>query len=156
MRQNRQTSLRITLIAALILFLFSGCVAMNKNPDSATETIKSSSSNDPYYPTNFSDFEVPGELRLERKNTLLINTSSFNGGMINLSGKVEVGSLTDFFVNSMQKNGWKINGEIRYENVLLAFTKPNKNCLITIYEGEFGARTQVYVYITDSVLANPY
>ncbi len=108
------------------------------------------SANEPYFPTSFGDFEVPGELRLERKKTLFIKTSSFNGGVVNLSGRVESTSLTDFFVNSMQKNGWRINGEIRTNNVLLAFSKPNKNCMITIDEGEYGARTQVSVYITEN------
>jgi hypothetical protein len=51
----------------------------------------------------------------------------------------------------MQKNGWKMTGEVRYENILLAFTKPNKNCMLTIYEGSYGTKSEVYVYITEDL-----
>lgn len=148
MKNILKGQLTITIIAAFTLFTLSGCLSMQNK--TATTSVQKSSKSEPYFPTSFGDLEVPGELKLDRKNTLFINTSSFNGGIINLSGRVETGSLTDFFVHSMQKNGWKINGEVRYENVLLAFNKPNKNCMITIYGGDFGTSTQVFVYITES------
>ena len=146
-----KSTLTYTIITALLVFLLSGCAAMKKDSDSPDAATNTPPANEPYFPTSFGDFEVPGELRLERKDTLFINTSSFVGGIVKLTGHVEVGSLTDFFVNSMQKNGWKITGEIRYENVLLSFTKPNKNCMITIYDGTYGTRTEVYAYITEDV-----
>ncbi len=141
----------ILLAACLIL---SGCTSMNgPTPDAgdAGNAPKGISKNEPYFPTNFSDFEVPGELKIDRDNTLFINTSSFTGGVINFVGKIEVDSLTDFFINSMQKNGWRMTGEVRYKNILLAFTKPSKNCMITIFEGDYVAKTKVYVYITEDI-----
>jgi hypothetical protein len=141
------------MIAALLsIFLLNGCAGMGTSKDSSEAEIPSGlSRNDPYFPTKFNDFEVPGELKEERKKSMFINTSSFTGGILLFTGRVEVNSLTDFFVNSMQKNGWKLTGEVRYENIMLAFSKPNKNCMLTIYEGEYGSKTQVYVYITEDL-----
>nr|MBF0222701.1 hypothetical protein [Desulfobulbaceae bacterium] len=148
MSKRLKNKFQIALIVSLIFFVLTGCVALNKKSDAPKSSSKTHA-NEPYFPTSFGDFEVPGELRMEMDKTLFIKTSSFNGGIVNLTGYVEAGSLTDFFVNSMQKNGWRINGEIRSGNVLLAFTKPNKNCMITIQPGEYGTRTQVNVYITE-------
>ena len=153
MNRRKFTYLKATLSAALISLLLVSCASLKPKGSSPSDTSSGITANEPYYPTSFGDFEVPGELKLVRKNTLFINTQSFTGGIVNLTGRVEVSSLTDFFVNSMQKNGWKITGEVRYENVLLAFTKPNKNCLISIYDGDFSGRTKVYVYITEDVMA---
>ena len=133
--------------------LFTGCNHLetappDMNPESIAATTTES---EPYFPVNFNDFEVPSQLELDRKTTLFINTASFTGGIIKFTGRVEVISLTDFFINSMQKNGWQMNGEVRYKNVLLAFTKPNKNCMIEITAGEFGNKTRVNAYITEDV-----
>ena len=148
----RTTNVFIMITAMLATLFISGCAGLGTTTDS--KGTKSSSGivrNDPYFPTKFNDFEVPGELQEERKKSMFINTSSFTGGILNFSGRVEVKSLSDFFINTMQKNGWKLTGEVRYENIMLAFTKPNKSCMLTIYEGEYGAKTQVYVYITEDV-----
>ena len=80
---------------------------------------------------------------------MFINTASFSGGMILFSGDIEIDSLTDYFINSMQKNGWKLTGEARYKNTLLVFTKPNKSCMISIYMGDFGIKTKVTVHISE-------
>ena len=139
------------LIAGLILFMLAGCSELNLGQGSTqTEGTGSSQS---YFPTKFRDFEVPNELKVDRSETLFINTSSFNGGIVYLTGRLEVESLTDFFIQSMQKNGWKLGGEAHYKNVLLAFSKPNKNCLISLYEGTLGTNTKVYAYITEDLTA---
>ena len=142
---------------ALALALAGGCAGLGtgaqdsgSGPDAASQSV---AKNEPYYPTSFSDFEVPGELKMDRKDTMLINTASFTGGILHFTGWVEVNSLTDYFINSMEKNGWKRTGEVRYQNILLAFTKPTKNCMISIYEGNLGGKTQVYVYITEDLTA---
>ncbi len=136
----------------LSIFLLSGCVGLGTSTDSTEiEESRGISRNEPYFPTNFSDFEVPGELKEVREKSMFINTSSFTGGILHFTGRVEVNSLTDFFVNSMQKNGWKLTGEVRYENIMLAFSKPNKNCMLTIYAGGIGGKTQVYAYITEDL-----
>lgn len=138
-----------SLITALLIFVLAGCTSMNLGGSSQTEGTNTAQS---YFPTKFRDFEVPNELQLDNSKTLIINTSSFNGGIVALNGRLEVESLTDYFTQSMEKNGWKLTGEAHYKNVLLAFTKTNKNCMITIYEGELGSSTKVFAYMSEELV----
>ncbi len=137
------------------LLTLTGCAQMHTStPTAANSTtsapIEATNKNEPYFPTNFNDFEVPGELKLDSKHTMFINTASFTGGILSFEGRVEINSLTDFFINTMQKNNWQLTGEVRYNNILLAFKKPNKNCMISIYGDKYGYRTKVNAYITES------
>ena len=135
------------LIATVILFMLTSCTGMDFSGSSQEGTNTGQS----YFPTKFRDFEVPNELQVDSSKTLIVNTSSFNGGMIALYGRLEVESLTGFFTQSMARNGWKLTGEAHYKNVLLAFSKANKNCMITIYEGELGTSTKVFAYMTEDL-----
>ena len=107
--------------------------------------------NAPYYPSGVNDIQIPGELKEIRDNSLYINTASFVGGIKTFSGRVEINSLSDFFISTMQKNGWKKVGTIQYKNALLAFTKPNKTCMISIFEGAIGMKSKVYIYVTEDI-----
>jgi hypothetical protein len=111
----------------------------------------------PYYPTDFKDIMVPAELNWNREKSMSIRTASFAGGILNFSGRVDINSLTDFFIAGMQKDGWKLSGSIKYKNVLLAFTKPQKTTLISIYPSELGYKTDVSIYVTEDVTgSNPF
>jgi len=59
-----------------------------------------------------------------------------------------VSSLTNFFVSSMVNNHWKMTGSLEGKTVLLSFIKPQETCMINIVEGEYGLKTNIYVYIT--------
>jgi hypothetical protein len=62
----------------------------------------------------------------------------------------------------MANNKWKLVGEASYENTMLAFTKPNKTCMVTLSEGLGGflGTTHVELYVTVDVAAakglNPF
>ena len=143
----------ITSLALIIMLALGGCMSTQTSTSTEIDASNESSGiarNEPYFPTKFNDFEIPGELEQDLSQSMIINTSSFSGGILNFTGRVELNSLTDFFINSMQKNGWKIVGEVRYKNIMLAFNKPNKNCMITIYPGDFG-KTRGYAYITSDL-----
>ena len=104
--------------------------------------------NEPYYTSDFKDLLIPGELDWAQDNSMTIKTDSFQGGILNFTGRVEVTSLTNFFVTNMVKNKWKMTGSVKSNNVLLSFIKPWQTCMIRIIEGEFGLKTEVYIYIT--------
>lgn len=147
----------ITFLALLIsLVILNGCAEMglgNSSESMDTSSVESpetAAENQPYYPTDFKDLLIPNELSWNRENSMAIRTDSFAGGILNFSGRVEINSLSDFFVNSMAKNNWKLSGSVKYKKILLAFIKPNKTCTITISE-EFGMKTDVYIYITEDL-----
>ena len=140
-------SLTSLLSVILALLLLSGCSMFQGSEDETAH--EPSPENAPYYPSWVNDIQIPGELKEIRDNSLYINTASFVGGIKTFSGRVEINSLSDFFISTMQKNGWKKVGDIQYRNVLLAFTKPNKTCMISIFEGSIGMKAKVYIYVTE-------
>ncbi len=105
---------------------------------------------------NFNDLELPVEMKLDKDKTMSINTESFKGGIIHYSGRVDMNSLKDFIVASMRNNKWKLVGEASYEYTLLAFTKPNRTCMVLISEkgpGSLG-KTQATLYVTADLSAS--
>lgn len=152
--------LTLTFFIAVILLLLSGCAKKNiwsKGEEGIDETAPE---NIPYYANDYNDIMVPSELSWDREGSMSIKTESYAGGVLKFVGRVEVNSLADFFVNAMEKNSWKLVGSAKYQNVLLAFTKPNKTAMVMIYESDLSSKTSVYIYLTDDISArqgyNPY
>lgn len=150
----------ITLLVLTVMFCglaLSGCAEMGLGGSDEERSSDSSRSDytdtQPYYPTDFKDLLIPSELTWKRENSMSISTESFAGGILNFTGRVEVNSLTDFFISSMQKNGWRMVGSAKYKKIMLAFTKPYKTCMFSIAESEFGLNTEVNVYITEDISA---
>ena len=149
-------STKIILLALLAaLFMLSGCLPLNSSEAPAnaghdkvapTTTVEF----EPYYPSDFRDLLIPGELIWSREKSVTLNTDSFNGGILNFSGRVEVTSLMEFFTNSMKNDGWTPVGSLKSKNVLLAFTKENSSCMIRIIEGGPIGKTEVSIYIANA------
>ncbi len=148
---------RLLLMVLIVcaLFLFSGCA--NKPTTSQVDLPIVSATVD-----NNSDIELPSDMKLDRDESIAIKTDSFRGGIIHYSGRVEINSLKDFILSSMKNHGWKLAGEASYKKILLAFTKPNKTCMVVIAEGFGGplGNTAVTLYITVDTTAakglNPF
>ncbi|MDH5297779.1 MAG: hypothetical protein OEV91_02030 [Desulfobulbaceae bacterium] len=150
--------LPLFLAAMMLLLVLGGCAGIDfgGNSDEAQPAASPSNEapltgNQPYYPTDFKDLLIPGELSWNRDKSMSIKTDSFAGGILNFSGRLEINSLTEFFNNTMPKNGWKVSGTVKHKSNLLVFVKPHKTCMITVSESEFGLKTEVYVYITEDL-----
>ena len=153
---NRKFSGKHATIFILLLttcFFINGCTTMGTG-DSSSEDSHTQSNNDttvtfePYYPADFRDLLIPGELEWNRDKSFTITTDSFNGGILNFNGRVEVTSLMEFFVTGMKNDGWTTVGSIKSKNVLLAFTKDSSTCMIQITEGGPIGKTDVQIYIS--------
>lgn len=152
-RKSAATALSLLLLLTILFFL-SNCatLGLDNNDEVAKTTAPDAvSGSQPYYPTDFKDLLIPAELTWNRDETMTIRTASFAGGILNFTGRVEVNSLSDFFIGSMAKNGWKLAGTIKSKNILLTFTKPHKTCMFKISETDFTMKTNVYVYITEDI-----
>jgi RecA-family ATPase len=60
---------------------------------------------------------------------------------------VEPLSLKDFLISAMHKNKWKLVGESASQDILLAFVKPNKTCMMVIADSPLG-KTKLTLYVT--------
>lgn len=106
-----------------------------------------------HFAGEYRDIELPIEMQFNQKKSMLVRTDSFTGGVLYYSGRVNRDSLRTFILSAMQKNKWKLVGEVSYENILLAFTKPNKTCTISLEEGFGGSFGYTYaaIYVTEDI-----
>ncbi len=142
------------LFALLAVFiLLSGCTTTSSSGND--DEMASSIADQPFYAADFKEVLIPGGLKLNRDKSMFITTNSFKGGFLHYKGRLEVSSLTDFFLNSMPKNGWQRTGMVKYKNVLLAFSKPGKTCMITITESDLKFSTEVYIYVSEQLKKLP-
>ena len=93
------------------------------------------------------DIELPIELEWDRDKSITIKTESFNGGIWYYEGRVEPLSLKDYLINAMHNNKWKLVGEATAQDILLAFVKPNKTCMVVIDESRMG-KTKLSLHVT--------
>jgi len=136
------------LILLCSLILFSGCASRGSSSQDELPALSNTVG-------NYSDIELPVEMKLSGRRSLAINTDSFSGGVLEYGGRVELNSLKDFIISSMKKHGWRHAGEATYSSILLAFTKPHKTCLAILNEGIGGSFGNSYVtlYVTSDKIA---
>ena len=156
MRLNKLSIMSFTV--GTLLFLLSGCTGLNFQTDNQEEMQAVSALPEettpesvPYFAGDLKDILIPSELQWSRENSMYVKTDSFIGGILNFTGRVEVNSLSEFFISTMAKNNWRLTGTVKYEKVLLAFVKADKTCLINIFESKFSRKTEVYIYVTEDV-----
>ena len=111
---------------------------------------------------SYGDIKLPIEMELDAKKSMALRTDSFKGGVSVYRGRVQISSLREYIISSMRNNKWKLVGEASYDSVMLAFTKPNKTCMVVLSESSAGAlgKTQANYYVTVDVAAasrlNPF
>ena len=111
---------------------------------------------------SYGDIELPIEMKLIQDRSMAMRTDSFQGGIHVYKGRVQLSSLRDYITIAMRNHKWKLVGEASYRNVILAFTKPNKTCMVVLSEGVGGGfgQTQADLYVTVDVAAasrlNPF
>ena len=133
---------------AFVLFSFAllsltGCIGKSSAPPPDQSGLPPISG----FAEDLNDIELPIEMEWEREKSMTIKTESFNGGIWHYSGRVEPLSLKDYIVSAMHNNKWKLVGESTSRDILLAFVKPNKTCMMVITDGKF-EKTKLTLYVT--------
>jgi len=103
---------------------------------------------------NFKDIEMPVDMKWDTGDSITVNTTSFQGGIVKYNGRVEINSLRDFLLSSMANNKWKLVGDTQYSNkIILVFTKPARTCLVILEEGFGGVLGTTYatLYVTSDL-----
>ena len=129
-------------LGVALLLISAGC-ASNKSMVGSDAAGLPQISN---FADDIKDITLPTELGWDRKNSMVIKTESFRGGIFTYKGRVEVMSLKDYMVASMQDNKWRLVGETASKDIMLAFVKPNKTCMMVISEGVLG-KTELKLYV---------
>ena len=99
---------------------------------------------------SYGDIELPVEMELEPEKSMAMRTDSFQGGIHVYRGRVQLASLRDYIIASMRNHKWKLVGDASYKNSMLAFTKPNRTCMVVLAEDATGVlgKTQANFYVT--------
>ena len=130
-------------LLVLVLLLLSGGCAANRNVSGTDAGGLPQISN---FADDIKDITVPTELVWDRKNSMVIKTDSFRGGIFTYRGRAEIMSLKDYMIASMRDNKWRLVGETASKDIMLAFVKPNKTCMVLISEGVLG-KTDLKLYV---------
>ncbi len=145
----------IRLVLLIFLTILSGCASMSSDSGMGVPPVSNSVE-------SHGDIVLPADLEWDSSKSMAIKTASFTGGIYHYSGRVDVNSLKEFITTSMANNKWKVVGEASYKNIMIAFVKPNKTCMVTISEGfgGFMGKTHVDLYVTVDLAAvkglNPF
>ena len=94
---------------------------------------------------SFNDILIPSELTVDESDSFVFETAGFNAGTLFLSGYVDVKSLETFFTENMPKDGWQLKSVFRFPKTVLLFEKPEKACIIEIYEKMVLTRVELWV-----------
>ena len=140
-------------LIAVILFALTGCMPGSSNISTVPLDTNGALPIMGSKHGTYEDIEIPAEMEYNPKGSMSIKTDSFRGGIIHYKGRVEMHSLKEFLVASMKKNKWKLAGEVSSQNVILAFTKPNKTCMINIDPKGSLSDTTLTMYVTVDVTA---
>jgi len=138
-------------VTALALAALSGCANFpgtgNPTPTSTSpQPAATSTTSTLYY--DFPDVPIPNELSLVRDDSQVFQGSSFKSGVLAFKGRVDQGSLIGFFTTAMAKDNWKLLGSIRHRRSALMFQKPDRLCMITIYEKIYYTHVEIHLMPT--------
>lgn len=136
------------MVLLATLLMVSGCA--NNSMLSGMQTASQGDSALPpisSFADELQDIEIPVDLEWLREQSMAIKTDSFRGGIWVYKGRVDAVSLKDFIISAMKNNKWKLVGEVTSEEILLAFIKPNKNCMMVISDSITG-KTELTLYVT--------
>ncbi|WP_417909572.1 hypothetical protein [Candidatus Electronema sp. PJ] len=151
----KQGTLSVKTVLFALLLSLSGCVV----PGTSMRNDFYGLPPIPNFADDIHDIMMPAEMEWDRTKSMAIKTESFHGGVWHYTGKVEAMSLKDFMLSSMQDAKWKLVGEAASTDIMFAFVKPHKTCMMIISEGDFGkAGLTLYVTIDKSaaVKLNPF
>jgi len=132
----------LAVISMLFLLTVVGCTKRSNVIGSDAAGLPQLSN----FADDIKDITLPVELVWDRKDSMVIKTESFRGGIFSYKGRAEMLSLKDYMVESMKDNKWRLVGETSSKNIMLAFVKPNKTCMIVISEGMF-SKTEMKLYV---------
>lgn len=141
--QNNKGLKWLVFLSMVFMFFINGCASQQGSMSATDSGGMAQASN---FADDIKDITLPTELIWDRKNSLVIKTESFRGGIFLYRGRAELMSLKDYMVSSMQDNKWRLVGETASKDIMLAFVKPNKTCMMTISEGVLG-KTELKLYV---------
>jgi len=130
---------RAVLVSLAVLLLVSGCAQLKSAGNGAASDQEMRPT--PRY-LDFSDILIPGELNRVPKDCFITN----GFGRLVASGRVQSESLAQFFITSMNSEGWVSLNQYKFQgSIQLFFKKQDKFASILIAEDPLTTRVELWV-----------
>ena len=140
----------LPVIATILALLIAcgSCTASSgsSNSDPATgsgDTATTTESASFYY--DFDDILIPREMELDIEESFIVETPNAKSGLMVFNGMVEIRSLTDFFINNMEKDNWSMRSAFRSNRTILVFEKGQRFCIMNITNERFNTLLEIWV-----------
>jgi hypothetical protein len=164
MKIRKSHQLALIVVTLIWIAALSGCSSMGgqsnaappnpvgQQPTSTTATPSTpapSAASSPSAPRplfyDFPDIPTPQELDLQSKESYVVQSGSIKTGILTLRGRVDLNSLISFFQMALPRENWKPKGAFRYQRSVLIFEKPDRICVIRLYEGMIYTYVEIFV-----------
>jgi hypothetical protein len=130
---------RTVLISLAVMLLLSGCAQL-KGAGTGTAPADETKPTPRYL--DFSDILIPGELERVPKECFITN----GFGRLVVSGRVQSESLAQFFITSMNSEGWVALNQYKFQgSIKLFFKKQDKFASILIAEDPLSTRVELWL-----------
>ncbi len=145
MQGKKQRNIVMSMLGMITFITLSlaGCANMQQTSGGTGSNVQKG--NTPLY-YDFGDILLPSELKIDKKETYIIEGPGFLTGILKLKGKVERTSLITFFRNNMAKDNWKAISSFKTpKKAILLFQKQMRWCIINIVEDQFNTYVELGV-----------
>jgi hypothetical protein len=130
---------RIVLIGFVLLLILAGCAQLKNSTSSTSSTPETRPS--PRY-LDFADILIPGDLERSAKECYITN----GFGKMVVSGRVESESLSQYFITSMNAEGWVSLNQYKFQgSIKLFFKRQDRFAEILIEENPLSTRVEIWV-----------
>lgn len=142
-------SVVVLICAAAALLTVTGCSTLDSKDQGDSTTVSASTAavkpeNSHVY-LDFGDVMLPKELKVNKKESFVMNTGGMTSGELVMTGGIDANSLVSFFESKMPVDGWHKVGSFRSDRSMLLFTKATRWCVIAITDGKFSTKVEIWV-----------
>jgi hypothetical protein len=93
----------------------------------------------------FQDIALPTEMSVVPGDSFIVQNGDRRVGILVMKGRVDPQSLVSFFRTAMVRDNWTPKGGFQYMRSIMIFEKPERVCIINIYEKPFYTYAEIYV-----------
>ncbi len=139
----------LLICAAAVLLLVTGCSTLDSKEQDASSAAPAAPAavqpENAHVYLDFGDVMLPKELKVDKKESFVMNTGGTTSGVLVMSSGVDANSLVGFFEKKMPVDGWNKVGSFRSSRSMLVFEKKTRWCVIAITDGSFSTKVEIWV-----------
>lgn len=153
MIMSRNAAAALIWVAAVLLAA-TGCSTLDSKDQSdsasASTAVSAVQPENSHIYLDFGDVMLPRELKVDKKESFVMNTAGMTSGVLVMTGGVDANSLVGFFESKMPVDGWTKVGSFRSARSMLLFEKSTRWCVIAITDGNFSTKVEIWVAPTNN------